>query len=161
MSQLRVVLLTGDNAQIPVDKAVIKMMVTLHNMMEDTEGSDDNILPVPNVSASIMKKIVEFCDHYKNEPQFVESEASERTTDITGWDADFVDVEMPVLFDLILAANYLNIQRLLNLTCKRLSKEIKGKSAEEIRKQFGIPNDFTPEEEEEIRRENSWVEDHI
>ena len=36
---------------------------------------------------------------------------------------------------------------------------IKGKSPEEIRETFNIENDFTPEEEEEIRRENAWGQD--
>ena len=34
---------------------------------------------------------------------------------------------------------------------------IKGKTPEEIRKTFNIKNDFTPEEEEEVRRENQWA----
>jgi S-phase kinase-associated protein 1 len=34
---------------------------------------------------------------------------------------------------------------------------IKGKTPEEIRKIFNIENDFTPEEEEEVRRENQWA----
>ncbi|KAF7840997.1 SKP1-like protein 1A [Senna tora] len=34
---------------------------------------------------------------------------------------------------------------------------IKGKMPEEIRKTFNIKNDFTPEEEAEIRRENQWA----
>jgi hypothetical protein len=36
---------------------------------------------------------------------------------------------------------------------------MKGKSAEEIRQIFNIKNDFTPEEEDQIRRENEWAED--
>jgi Skp1 family, dimerisation domain len=36
---------------------------------------------------------------------------------------------------------------------------IKGKSPEEIRQTFNIVNDFTPEEEAQIRRENEWAED--
>ena len=36
---------------------------------------------------------------------------------------------------------------------------IKGKTPEEIRAHFNIQNDFTPEEEEEVRRENAWCED--
>lgn len=32
-----------------------------------------------------------------------------------------------------------------------------GKTPEEIRKTFNIRNDFTPEEEEEVRRENQWA----
>ena len=30
------------------------------------------------------------------------------------------------------------------------------KTPEEIRLRFNIPNDFTPEEEEEVRKENAW-----
>jgi len=36
---------------------------------------------------------------------------------------------------------------------------IKGKTPEEIRKLFNIVNDFTPEEEAQIKKENEWAED--
>jgi hypothetical protein len=55
------------------------------------------------------------------------------------------------------AANYLNIKSLLDLTCMTVANMIKGKTPEEIRKTFNIKNDFTPEEEEEVRRENQWA----
>ena len=55
------------------------------------------------------------------------------------------------------AANYLNIKNLLDLTCQTVADMIKGKTPEEIRKTFNIKNDFTPEEEEEVRRENQWA----
>ena len=34
-----------------------------------------------------------------------------------------------------------------------------GKTPEEIRKQFNIENDFTPEEYEQARKENEWCEE--
>ncbi|KAK0575304.1 hypothetical protein LWI29_037009 [Acer saccharum] len=46
---------------------------------------------------------------------------------------------------------------LLDLTCQTVADMIKGKTPEEIRKTFNIKNDFTPEEEEEVRRENQWA----
>jgi len=36
---------------------------------------------------------------------------------------------------------------------------IKGKSPEEIRTMFHIENDFTPEEEAQVRDENKWAEE--
>lgn len=60
---------------------------------------------------------------------------------------------------LIQAANYMDIKPLLDVGCKTVANMIKGKSPEEIRKTFNITNDFTPEEEEQIRRENEWAED--
>lgn len=43
--------------------------------------------------------------------------------------------------------------------CKTVADEIKGKTPEEIRTRFNIKNDFTPEEEEEVKRENAWCEE--
>ena len=57
------------------------------------------------------------------------------------------------------ASNYLDIKALLDIGCKTVANMIKGKSPDEIRKTFNIVNDFTPEEEEQIRRENEWAED--
>ena len=42
------------------------------------------------------------------------------------WDAEFVKVDDETLFNLILAANYLDIKSLLDLTCKAVADEIKG-----------------------------------
>ena len=60
-----------------------------------------------------------------------------------------------MLFELILAANFMDIKMLLDLACAKVASMIKGKSPEEIRKTFNIKNDFTPEEEAAIREENS------
>merc|ERR1711998_440317 len=76
------------------------------------------------------------------------------------WDAEFVKVDDDTLFSLILAANYLDIKSLLDLTCKTVADYIKQcKTPQEIRRRFNIKNDFTPEEEEEVRKENAWCEE--
>ena len=67
-----------------------------------------------------------------------------------------VGVVQATLFDLILAANYLNIKGLLDLTCQTVADMTKGKTPEEIREIFNIKNDFT-KEEDEIRRGNQWA----
>ena len=77
---------------------------------------------------------------------------------VSEWDAAFVAIEQEMLFELILAANYMNIKSLLDLTCAKVASMIKGKTAEEIRKTFNIVNDFTPEEEVQVREENRWLE---
>lgn len=63
------------------------------------------------------------------------------------------------LFELILAANYLDIRGLLDVSCKTVANMIKGKSPEEIREIFNIENDFTKEELEQVRKENEWCEE--
>jgi S-phase kinase-associated protein 1 len=62
-------------------------------------------------------------------------------------------------FEHLQAANFLDIQSLLDLTCKTVADMIKGKTPEQIRQEFDIQNDFTPEELEEVRRDNAWCDD--
>ncbi|CAN0902980.1 SKP1-like protein 11, partial [Linum grandiflorum] len=54
-------------------------------------------------------------------------------------------------------ADYLNIKELLDLTCQKAAHMIFGKTTEEMCKIFNIKNDFTPEEEANIRIENRWA----
>ena len=58
-----------------------------------------------------------------------------------------------VLFKLLLAANYLNIKSLLQLTCAKVGTLMKGRTPDQIRTTFNIRNDYTQAEEEEVRKE--------
>ena len=66
-------------------------------------------------------------------------------------------LEQGTLFEVILVANALQFKMLLDVTCQCVANKIRGKTPEEIRTMFNIKNDFTPEEEEEVRRENQWA----
>ncbi len=62
------------------------------------------------------------------------------------------------LFALMLAANYLDVKRLLEVTAKHVASLIKDKDAEGIRKLFNLKPAFTPEEEEQLRAEIEKIE---
>ncbi|KAK4428448.1 SKP1-like protein 1B [Sesamum alatum] len=69
---------------------------------------------------------------------------------------DFIiRAEMSVLFDVVLAANYLNIKGLLDLVCQEIADRMQNKSVRWVRKIFGIDNEFTLEEEEHIKNEHA------
>ncbi|KAJ1330788.1 hypothetical protein BSLG_009240 [Batrachochytrium salamandrivorans] len=102
--------------------------------------------------------VVEYCTHHKDDPQPPPSDIKEdfdtirrRADDISEWDTQFINIENDDIFELILAANYMDIKPLLDLGCMTVANRIRGKSPEEIRTAFNIENDFTPEEEEQIR----------
>ena len=76
-----------------------------------------------------------------------DADSRKKTTDIEDWDQKFMQVDQEMLFEIILAANYMDIKALLDVGCKTVANMIKGKTPEEIRKLFNIVNDFTPEEE--------------
>jgi len=126
--------------------------ITIKNMVEDT-GLDINV-PVPMVDSSTLVKVIEYLKYHQRAEEETIPEDEQ-----TRWDKDYIKVDDETLFNTILAANYLDIKPLLDLTCKAVADEIKGKSPEEIRVRFNIKNDFTPEEEEEVKRENAWCEE--
>ncbi|KAF3535106.1 hypothetical protein F2Q69_00023524 [Brassica cretica] len=66
-------------------------------------------------------------------------------------------VDLDTISELILAANYLNLPGLLDLSCQTLADYIKDKTPEDVREIFKIQNDFTPEEEAAVRKENVWA----
>ncbi|KAJ3026457.1 UNVERIFIED_CONTAM: hypothetical protein HDU68_005632 [Siphonaria sp. JEL0065] len=159
-------LTSSDAHEFTVERAVAERSVLLKNMLEDVGDSDDSPIPLPNVNAVILKKVLEYCEHHKTDPLPNPDEDKDnldpgrrRADDIEEWDADFIKVDNEILFEIILAANYLDIKALLDLGCKSVANMIKGKTAQEIRDMFNIENDFTPEEEEQIRRENEWAAD--
>ena len=93
-------------------------------------------------------------------PEIEKPLRSHNLSDVTTpWYADFVNLDQEVLFELILAANYLDIKPLLELACAKVASLIKNRSIPEIRKFFNIENDFTPEEEAQIMEENKWAEE--
>ncbi|KAG5572025.1 hypothetical protein H5410_061791 [Solanum commersonii] len=47
--------------------------------------------------------------------------------------------------------------KILDMICQEVAYRIKGKIPEEIRKEFDIKNDFTPEEGEDIHKDNAWA----
>eukprot|EP00012_Vannella_robusta_P011716 CAMPEP_0206196452 /NCGR_PEP_ID=MMETSP0166-20121206/8454_1 /ASSEMBLY_ACC=CAM_ASM_000260 /TAXON_ID=95228 /ORGANISM="Vannella robusta, Strain DIVA3 518/3/11/1/6" /LENGTH=162 /DNA_ID=CAMNT_0053613925 /DNA_START=29 /DNA_END=517 /DNA_ORIENTATION=- len=159
----KVQLKSKDDKVFSVEKDVACMSTTIKNLIDDIDELDEETaIPVPNVSGAILEKVIQYCEHHLDNPvPAVEDKSHEekRTDDILPWDAEFCQVDQSTLFELILAANFLDIKSLLDLTCKTVANMIKGKSPEEIRKLFNIKNDFTPEEEEQIRKENAWCEE--
>ncbi|CAK7198858.1 E3 ubiquitin ligase complex SCF subunit scon-3 [Sporothrix eucalyptigena] len=161
----KIPLQSNDGSIITVDYDVAIRSALLSTMLEDLKSmgvSELGPVPLPNVNEAVLRKVIEYCEHHRNDPlagNEEETESRKKTTDIEEWDQKFMQVDQEMLFEIILAANYMDIKALLDVGCKTVANMIKGKSPEEIRKTFNITNDFTPEEEEQIRRENEWAED--
>lgn len=162
--ETKITLKTNDGAEMTVPLDVAKRSILLTNLIDDLglDVASTAPVPLPNVTEPVLQKIIEWCEHHRNDPLPTaddDNESRKKTTDIDEWDQKYMQVDQEMLFEIILAANYMDIKALLDVGCKTVANMIKGKSPEEIRKTFNITNDFTPEEEEQIRRENEWAED--
>ncbi|KAF8367460.1 hypothetical protein PRIPAC_85289 [Pristionchus pacificus] len=159
-----ITLTSSDDKSFSVDRLVIKHAGTIETLIS-TMGLEDSEepsmpIPLPNVTGSVLQLVIEWLTQHKDDPvKKKEDDGERRTDDIPQWDQDFLkDKPQSVLFDILLAANYLDIKGLLQTCCKTIANQIKGKTPEELRAHFNIKNDFTPEEEEQIKKENAWCE---
>ncbi|CAA0828681.1 SKP1-like protein 4 [Striga hermonthica] len=154
-----IVLKSSDGEVYEVDEAVALQSETVKHLIED--GCADSCIPLHNVESQVLVKIIEYCkSHVNDAAKLAEDTWLDRSADTSRseFDKTFIDVEdQKMLFDLILAANYLNIPKLMDLTCKTVADMMKGKTPEQIRAKFHIVNDYTPEEEAEVRAENEWA----
>jgi len=86
----------------------------------DKEADD---IPLLNVKAAVLKKVVEYMRyHAENPPKDIEKplKSPNMAEVVSQWDAEFVDVDQELLFELILAANYMDIKPLLDLSCAKV-----------------------------------------
>ena len=105
--------------------------------MVDDSGIVEEI-PLPNARIAFLSKVIAYCKYHKDAPP-EEIQKPLKSTQLIGcgvseWGS--VNIERVILFELLLAASYLDIMCLLDLTCEKVALMIKGKSTEEIRMQF-------------------------
>uniref|UniRef100_A0A6B2LMR6 Uncharacterized protein n=1 Tax=Arcella intermedia TaxID=1963864 RepID=A0A6B2LMR6_9EUKA len=152
---------------IPTPVEIAQQSITIKNMMEDLNlGPDqsDVAIPLHNVKKDILEKVLDYCKrHYENPEE--KTDDKKKDLEISPADKEFTD-SLPKtarphekLFELMLAANYLDIKPLLDLTCKTVAYLVVGKNPEEIRKEFGIEKPFTPEDYEKLRQDFDWAKD--
>eukprot|EP00917_Polyrhabdina_sp_WS-2016_P028949 GHVP01061727.1.p1 GENE.GHVP01061727.1~~GHVP01061727.1.p1 ORF type:complete len:191 (-),score=32.34 GHVP01061727.1:75-599(-) len=159
-SSASVTLKSKEKEFITVDVEVAAMSGFVKNMIEATGVQEE--IPLPNVSTAILEKIVLYCNYHKDAPP-EEIQKPLKSNDfreaVSQWDYDFINLPNDEIFEIILAANYMDIKPLLELACGKIASKIKGKSVEEIRRIFNITNDFTKEEEAQVLEENRWCEE--
>jgi len=153
----------GEVHEVPI--AVAKMSSLVATTIDDDDEDEDvaHEIPLPNVKDAVLTKVVEYCKHYTTEEAMTQIQTplkSSKLEDLVQtWYADFVDVEQPLLFELVTAANFMDIKPLLDLTCLAVSIAIKGKTAPQLREIFNISNEFSPDEEAQIREESQWTQE--
>lgn len=147
----------------------------MENLKIDENNTEIAVVPIPNVRYDILLMVIEFCTHHVHEykPNLApKSRHDESCGDNSCWlkmlkraadnveptYAEFFKVNQNTLMELIMAANFLNIRSLFDIACKAVAQLFIGKSTEEIRTTFNIKNDFTPEEEEQVCKENTWCD---
>ncbi|KAL1215315.1 SKP1-like protein 19 [Cardamine amara subsp. amara] len=186
MSSNKIVLISSDGQTFKVDEAVAREFQIVAHMIDDdcadkpipltnvtskylalvitycmkhveagvsVEGEEDKKQVEGEEDKDAKKQVVEAAVSVEGEKDMEAKKA-----ELKSWDAKFMEEhDLKTIFQLILAANYLNVKGLLDLLFQTVADHIKDKTPEEIRTIFNIKNDLTEEEEKAIRKENEWA----
>jgi S-phase kinase-associated protein 1 len=150
----------GEKMQISAKAAQRSQMIK--RIIDDFPNETE--IPLNNVKSNILKKIKEYLDHYQDtDPKEIERPLASQNYQecVDPWDFEFINVDLDLIFEIMLASNYMDIKPLLELATSKVASIIKGKTPEEIRKTFNIQKEFTPEEQQQIREENQWCLDNL
>lgn len=137
----------GEVFEVSLPAAKMSQLV-VETLPEDEDDEDMPEVDLPNVHSTVLKKVVEYVEHYQTEAMTAIQtplKSSKMEDLVQPWYCEFLKVERTLLFDLVAASNYMNIKPLLDLSCLGVAILIKGKPAAELREMFNI-SDPTPME---------------
>ena len=122
----------------------------------------DGGIKLEKIGSETLEKVVDYCNKHADPVPSAASSSSSLLTapskELEDWDRKLVDcLSQDALFNLTEASDSLIMDGLLDLTCRKIADLMKGKTIDEMRKMFNIKNDFTKEQEQEIRREHAWA----
>ena len=155
----KVKLKTSDNIIKEVDSNILMKSKLLDNLLKDF--NEEELFSLPDVDSKYLELVIKYLEHYKDfEPKEVPKPFPERTDEefMKGilndqWTYDFLTNQtIEELINLVNAADYLQIEGLINIIAAKLAHEMCNCKVEEARKKFGIECDMTEEEIAEIDR---------
>lgn len=167
MASRTITLISSDGQQFEVSEEVAVEFQTINNFIRDGSNSPSfpgkmttrdqeirriTVFPIPNINGKILLKVIEYCKKH------LEYRLNSRSddTEIKEFDSNFINEDRSTLFNLTLAAHFLQAEDLFNFLTLTLANKIKTMSNEQVRDYLGLDNDFTPEEERANRRVNQW-----
>ena len=133
----------------------------IKGMIEDFP--DDISFPMKSIKGNILEKIKEYLIHYKDEePQKIEIplKSNNFSECIDNWDFNFLGNDIDIIFDLLEAANYMDIKPLHELVSAYLGSNIRGINSNSILKDFEIEK-LSDIEKQEILSDKKYLEENL
>jgi len=129
---------------------------TIMEMVKDTDPGDT--IPLPSVPKEALDKVV---DYMEKMSAFKAEAASDE--DKQQWVSEYkktmeAQEKLPLLFQTMTAANFMNVKTLLDELCKFVAEMIAQRTPNEILDYFNIKKDATWEEEQELIATHKWID---
>lgn len=139
-----------------IDLEFAKCCPTIKNVLDYLkmgENEDYDTIPL-RIEAGVMETIVEWAEFHKNNPPLSEGDEkfSEQVEVLKSWTNEFFEKHHDLLFEIIVAANFLKHEKLIELSCEEAEKHVYRKTAAELRRTFNLLDDITDDEKRQIKR---------
>ncbi|CAJ1950797.1 unnamed protein product [Sphenostylis stenocarpa] len=142
----------ADGITMEVKSSIVKEMLTVQSFVD--ELGVDAVIPLHNVTSAEVECMVEYWSG--RHPLGCNNKA------VREFNENFVKkLSLNEMKELLLAANYLNMNSFFEVISKGIADAIKNQTVEFAREFFGIESDYTPEEEAAYREANSWAFENI
>lgn len=135
ISNFNLQLESSDKIIFTVNYEVIKCSQTISNMLVsqrlDKSQMESQIVRVclNKISSVILEKVLQWAEHYKNTSKLDEDRFEAKELKLSEWDMYFLKKNDEYLLDIMLAANFLHIQLLVDMTCQTVATRIKRRTA--------------------------------
>lgn len=123
---------------------------------EDSDDESDRTIPIHEVKAPILELVLSWCQHHYDihkDEILSESQTDKvnRNNDddidddddddlhpvlLDSWERQFLDTDSKTIQQIIMAANFLDIKPLLQVSCKFVAELVRGRSPQEIIEAF-------------------------
>ncbi len=146
---------------INLSKKAAKRSGILKGMMEDFP--DELSFPMKTIKGNILEKIKNYLMHYKDEePKEIEIplKSNNFSECVNNWDFNFLGSDIDTIFDLLEAANYLDIKPLHELVSAFLGANIRGMNSNSIIKDFEI-DELNEKEIDEMMNDKKYLEENL
>ena len=98
MSSVKKVTLKSSDGEIfEVEETVAMESQTIKSLIED--DCANNAIPLPNVTSHILSLVIQYCKEHTSSS---DSKSSKSNEELKAWDTQFINVDLNVLFDLIM-----------------------------------------------------------
>lgn len=174
------IVLNSSNGDIPFPLEFVKSNKVLLTLLCDIYGLSDETfetleeavkadleenpnkhhdIPMQEWDARLIHYLLEFAQyHHFVTPLVVTND------ELPIWDREFLfrieNVDPELCGYLFQFANYLHNDDLIEICAIYFANKITGHTKDEVRREFGIKNDFTEEEEQEIEQKIAWIKQH-
>ncbi|CAJ0587046.1 unnamed protein product, partial [Mesorhabditis spiculigera] len=124
-------LTSSDQMSFKVKREVAETFAPVSTLLQDLSADYDAPIPVMGVTGEILKIVIGYTEQH--------IEAGPRQGKTLPWETTFVSDNKDKIYELLLAANYLDVKPLLDLLCEAVAAQIRGKNSKQIREHFGLP----------------------